>query len=189
MITQNPSFFIVNPASGMLSKKVRGKWLFFGHGEKVAELIPAIDALVESRQLHGAMISRKTPGEDPFPHKEHILCVYTTDENDDIEKARDVMVEKLGLVPVLWKSDAQTFIDFKPGGWLKLESLIAVLRKELSNKSTINSHWQIEQLKRFTKKLATAFENAKGDQRREMELNHLGRFIEETKAQLRELKK
>lgn len=29
MITQNPSFFIINPADGMPSAQVRGKWLFF----------------------------------------------------------------------------------------------------------------------------------------------------------------
>jgi hypothetical protein len=182
MITQNPAFFIINPASGMLSAQVRGKWLFFGEGDKVAGLIPKIDALVEGGELPGALVSRKTPGEDLFPHKDHILCVYTTGEKDDIERVRTVMVEKLGLVPVLWKSDAQTFSDFKPGGWLKLESLGTDLRKEISDRSTITSDWQIEQLRRHTRKLRTLFENAEGDQRLEMELNHLGKFIEDTEA-------
>jgi len=189
MITQNQSFFIINPASGMLSSHVRGKWLFFGEGGKVAELIPKIDALVEGGELLGALVSRKTPGEDPFPHKGHILCVYTTDDKNDIERTRKVMVEKLGLMPVLWKSDAQTYSDFKPGGWLKLESLAVDVRNEISNKATITSDWQIEQLKRHTNKLRAVFENAKGDQKLEMELNNLGRFIEETEALLRELKK
>jgi hypothetical protein len=188
MITQNPSLFIINPASGMVSAKVRGKWLFWGEGEKLAELIPKIDALVEGGELLGALVSRKTPGKDPFPHKDHILCVYTTDAKDNIERAREVMVAKLGLVPVLWKSDAQTFSDFKPGGWLKLESLIADIRKDLSDKATITSDWQIEQLKKHTIKLRAVFENAKGDQRLEMELNHLGRFIDDTEALLRAFK-
>jgi hypothetical protein len=182
MITQNPAFFIINPASGMLSAQVRGKWLFFGEGEKVAGRIPTIDALVEGGELHGALVSRKTPGEDLFPHKDHILCIYTTGEKDNIERVRTVMVEKLGLVPVLWKSDAQTFNDFKPGGWLKLESFITDLRKEISDKSTITTDWQLDQLKRHTHKLRTLFENATGDQRLEMELNHLDRFIEDTEA-------
>lgn len=189
MITQNPSFFIINPADGMPSAQVRGKWLFFGEGEKVAGLIPALDALVEGGELLGALVSRKTPGEDPFPHKDHILCVYTTDVKADIERTRQVMVEKLGLTPVLWKSDVQTFRDFKPGGWLKLESLVVEMRKDFSDRSTTTTEWQVEQLKRHTKKLRVLFEKAEGDQRREMELNHLDRCIEDTEALLRELKK
>ena len=189
MVTQNPSFFIINPASGRLSAHVRGKWLFFGEGGKVAELIPKIDALVEGGELLGALVSHKTPDEDLFPHKDHVLCVYTTGDKTDIERTRKVMVETLGLVPVLWKSDVQTYCDFKPGGWLKLESLTVDLRNEISNKATITSDWQIEQLKRLTKKLRAVFENAKGDQKLEMELNNLGRFIEETEALVRELKK
>jgi len=189
MITQSQGFFIVNPASGMPRARVRGKWLFFGEGEKVAGLIPEIDALVEGGELLGALVSRKVPGEDAFPHKDHVLCVYTTAGKDDIERARAVMVEKLGLVPVLWKSDTQTFSDFKPGGWLRLESLIADMRKELSDRSTITSDWQIEQLKKHAKRLRAVFEKAEGERKLEMELNHLDRFIEETEAQVRALKK
>ena len=189
MITESPVYFIINPASGMASGKVRGKWLFWGEGEKVAALLTRIDALVEGGELLGALISRKTPDQDPCPHKDPILCVSTTDAKDEIERAREVMVAKLGLTPVLWKSDAQTFSDFKPGGWLKLESQIAEIRKDLADKTTITSDWRIEQLKKYTTQLRAVFADATGDRKLEMKMNHLDRFIEDTEALLREKKK
>jgi hypothetical protein len=189
MIAQNTSFFIINPPGGRLGPQVRGKWLFFGESAKVNELMPTIDALVESGELQGALISRKPMDEDPFPHKDHVLCIYTTDDQAEIENARRLMVEKLGLAPALWKSDAQTFADFSPEGWLKIESLILEIRKDIADESTITSDYQIRKLKEYTQKLRAVFEHAEGDRRLEMELNHLGEFLEETEALLRGLKR
>jgi hypothetical protein len=189
MVTQNPTFFIINPASGRLGPQVRGKWLFFGEIDGVNDLMTTIDALVERGELQGALISRKMPGKDLFPHKDNVLCLYTTGDQAEIENARRVMVEQLGLAPALWKSDAQTFVDFGPEGWLKLESLIIEIRKDIADESTITSDYQIRKLKEYTTKLRTALKNADGDRKLEMELNHLAQFIEETEALLRGLKK
>jgi hypothetical protein len=185
MITESDNFYIVSPAGGRPSPAVRGKWLLFGEGEKVAGLLQQIDGLVSDGTLLGALVSRKTPGADPFPHKDHLLAVYTTGGEEDIARVRRVMVDSLGLTPQLWKSDDQTFADFKSGGWLQLEAKITELRREISDPATITTEWQVEQLKRATKKLRLLLENASGDRKLEMELNRLGCFIEETEDQLR----
>ena len=186
MITSNANFFIINPESGIQSPAARGKWLFFGEGDTVAGLVSEIDALVKSGELLGALVSRKTPGEDPYPHKDPILCVYTTDKKNDIERVRQVMIAKLGLEPVLWKSDEQTFADFKSGGWLKLESQIIDLKREFADRATITTDWHLLQLKKLTKKLRTLFETAEGDRKIEMELNHIDTFLADTESLISE---
>jgi hypothetical protein len=185
MISRNDNFYIITPAGGRPSAAVRGKWLLFGQGDRVDGLVPQIDALVADGTLLGALVSRKRPGADPFPHKDPLLAVYTTGGEEDIARVRQVMVDRLGLVPQLWKSDDRTFADFKSGGWLHLEAKIMELRREISDASTITSDWQIEQLKKATKKLQALFDKAEGDRKLEMELNHMDRFIGETEALLR----
>jgi hypothetical protein len=185
VISQNDNFYIITPAEGRPSAAVRGKWLLFGQGEKVAGVMPEIDALVADGTLLGALVSRKSPDVDPFPHKDPLLAVYTTGEEKDIVRVRQVMLDRLGLVPQLWKSDGQTFADFKSGGWLRLEAKITELRREISDASTTTSDWQIEQLTTATKKLQALFAKTEGARKLEMELNHIDRFIEETEALLR----
>jgi hypothetical protein len=189
MITQNDNFYIITPADGRPSPAVRGKWLLFGQGEKVDSLVQHIDALVVDGTLLGALVSRKIPGADPYPHKDHLLAVQTAGGEEDSARVRQIMVESLGLTPQLWKSDKQTFADFKSGGWLQLEAKVTELRQEITDPATITTDWQVEQLARTTKKLRDLFERAEGDRKLEMELNHLDRFVHEAEAVLREARR
>lgn len=99
--------------------RIAGKWLCFGPTQEMHLFRDLLHKLVEDGTLLAAKIARKDPETDPFPHKDCVICVYTTAERDEIERASRKLKE-IGLNPSAWKSEADTKADWTSQGKLKL---------------------------------------------------------------------
>jgi hypothetical protein len=124
MIRENAVWINILPRDTILRevhKLVSGKWLCFGSKDDLQKYIPLLNKLVESGVFQAAKISRKDPAADPFPHKDCVLCVFSSD--DPREKASVyAKLRELGLHPKIWKSNIDTLLDWQPGvGALALE--------------------------------------------------------------------
>lgn len=90
-----------------------GKWLIFSReGPYLDELARKLDPYVERGEIDSVKYNRESSSPD---YKGLVMCVYC----DDREKERvwDVL-SSLGVARRIWKSDRQTFEDWRPGGRL-----------------------------------------------------------------------
>jgi hypothetical protein len=111
-----------------------GKWMCFGSKEVMHLYIDLLNTLVENGSFRSVKISKKDPKHDLFPHKECVICVFTSD--DETEKAHvQKHLKEIGLDPKEWKSDKQTHIDWSEKGKLFLEAEIIKKKKRLSTKT------------------------------------------------------
>jgi len=69
---------------------VTGKWLCFGPTEELHLFPPLLEKLVQKGELRLMKIARKDPVTDPFPYKECVMCVFTSDDQDEIERGRSI---------------------------------------------------------------------------------------------------
>jgi len=111
--------------------RITGKWLYFGPTVDLHALIPAIDKLVEAKQIRAAKIAKKHPQHDPFPHKPCVLCVYTSDDADEQRAAKHLLREELEISVSAWKSDKQTRQDWREDGLLRIEYELTSLQRRL----------------------------------------------------------
>jgi hypothetical protein len=136
MIVNEPVWYIVVPAAEVVEDSANlefGKWLYFGDKALLHSWLNKLDELVEAGKLRRVKISRKDPRWDPFPHKLCVLCAFTS--NDEREKARvkELLNAELGIEVTTWKSDEETERDWAKDGWLRIESRITDLKRRLAS--------------------------------------------------------
>jgi len=110
---------------------VRGKWLCFGPTAELHLFPPLLEKLVQRGILRSVKIARKDPATDPFPYKECVMCVYTSDDKDEVARVKKEL-RQIGLQPSVWKSELETIKDWGLDGVLLLEKEIADRRREVS---------------------------------------------------------
>jgi len=132
MIMQNEIWIDIIPSMG--TPAVDGKWLYFGPTAELHSMVDRLNRLVEEGNLDAAKIARKLPNIDPFPDKPCVLCVFTSNDDTSKSHAKKLLKDEFGINVSTWKSDLQTFADWAPDGWLKIESEINKLRKQIKDK-------------------------------------------------------
>jgi TIR domain len=104
-----------------VSDQISGKWLCFGPKEQLHLYSALLDKLVEEGVFKAAKLAKKDPQTDPFPHKDCVLCIFTSDNADEKTRVYDKLRD-IGLSPKPWKSNMDTLRDWEPGvGALSLE--------------------------------------------------------------------
>ena len=131
MIIEGQVWYEVVPKDRPTNAEV-GKWLYFGEKAVLHSWLQRLNELVEHGILRAAKISRKDPRWDPFPHKPCVLCVYTTDNEEEKAHARHLLATEFGVEVRTWKSDAQTSRDWAEDGWLQIESQISKIKRALA---------------------------------------------------------
>lgn len=109
---------------------IEGKWLCFGPTREMHLYRDLLHSLVEDGTFLAAKIARKDPKTDPFPHKDCVICVFTTGEREDRARVEGKLKE-IGLNPASWKSDQETRDDWTPRGKLALEAGVVQGKKHL----------------------------------------------------------
>jgi hypothetical protein len=112
------------------AKPIGGKWLIFGSKEELHLYIKLLDVLIEEGKFIAAAISSKIPKKDPFPHKDCVIVIFTSDDEEEIEKTK-WRLKQIGLNPSEWKSDEETTRDWLPGGKLRLELEIIEKKRKI----------------------------------------------------------
>jgi len=134
MIRENAvwvNFLPSDYGAAQASDPIAGKWLCFGSKEELHLYGPLLDKLVEEGVLRAAKLAKKDPRTDPFPHKECVLCVFTSDNPPEKTRVHDTLRD-IGLHPQSWKSNADTLRDWEPGvGALALERDIVRRKREI----------------------------------------------------------
>jgi hypothetical protein len=104
-----------------VSDQISGKWLCFGSKKELHLYSALLDKLVEEGIFRAAKLAKKDPQTDPFPHKDCVLCIFTSDSADEKTRVYDKLRD-IGLRPKHWKSNLDTLLDWEPGaGELSLE--------------------------------------------------------------------
>ena len=113
---------------------IDGKWLVFGPREELHLYQELLNKLVEEGTFKKIKIAVKDPAHDPFPHKECVMCVFTSsDDNERAEVARHL--REIDLNPVEWKSEKSTIADWRDDGKLYLQDQINKEKKKLRRNS------------------------------------------------------
>ena len=135
MILQNRVWYDIIPSFnwGEVSMPITGKWLYFGDRTFIHSLLPILDDLVEKGEIRSVKISRKIPEYDPFPEKKCVMCVFTSERQEEKEGIKLLLKNKFGIEVNIWKSEEQTLKDWEEGGWLRLESNINKLRRKIQS--------------------------------------------------------
>lgn len=132
MIRKGKYWIIIVPSNAkkyiQTEQDIKGKWLCFGSKEEMHGYSDLINKMVEEGTFRRAKIASKDPESDPFPHKPCVMCIATSaDENEKFRVAKDL--ENIGLTPIIWKSNSQTEIDWKPNGKLNIEAELVEKKK------------------------------------------------------------
>jgi hypothetical protein len=112
------------------ASEITGKWLCFGQTKELHLYKELLNTLVEEGTLRAVNIARKDPRFDPFPHKEGVICVYTSDDEDEKLNVK-LRLTSIGLMPSIWKSEVQTRADWGPSGKLTQEAIIVQRKLQL----------------------------------------------------------
>jgi hypothetical protein len=162
-----------------------GKWLYFGEKDRLHSWLPRLDVLVERGSLIAAKISRKDPKSDPFPHKQCVLCVFTADDDNERERAKQLLARELGIEVKTWKSDAQTMRDWEEDGWLRIESEISKIKRALASGGNPSSPEIMGELRALTDRLSNLASNPTSvTLAEEFRLSNTDNFIHELKSSL-----
>src|SRR5688572_26763054 len=86
---------------------VKGKWLCFGPTAELHLYRELMNSLVEDGTFRAVKLARKHRDTDPFPHKECVMCVFTSGEDGEIADVKK-RLKQIGLNPVVWKSEDET---------------------------------------------------------------------------------
>lgn len=114
--------------------RIAGKWLCFGPTLEMHLYRDLLDTLVEEGEFPAVKIARKHPEHDPFPHKDCVVCVFTTAHEADIQRTWH-RLRNIGLQPTSWKSEAKTEEDWRPAGRLALERRVVEERRHLADRA------------------------------------------------------
>jgi len=132
MIRESAVWINILPSAKVFSdiyREISGKWLCFGSKVDLQKYIPLLDSLVESGVFKAAKLARKHPATDPFPHKECVLCVFSSDHPEEKASVYAKLCA-IGLQPKSWISNVDTLLDWQPGvGVLALEKEAASKRR------------------------------------------------------------
>lgn len=144
MILQNKHWIkLIGADHEARARRIAGKWLCFGPTPEMHLFQDLLNVLVEDGTFLSAKIARKDPATDLFPHKDCVICVYTSAERHEIDRAAHKLKE-IGLTPSAWKSEEQTRTDWQGNGKLKLEAEIAQKKRALAiAESPAANCWQI----------------------------------------------
>lgn len=102
---------------------ITGKWLVFGPTKELHLYQDLLNKLVEEGVFKKIKITRKDPEYDPFPHKECVMCIFTSSDEDEKSEVAERLRE-IDLNPSIWKSNEVTNEDWQADGKLFLESEI-----------------------------------------------------------------
>ena len=131
MILDNPFWYSIiatEPRSNQ--SPIAGKWLCFGPKEELHLYRDLMNTLVEDGTFRAVKLARKDPKTDLFPHKDCVMCIFTSDEEVEIAHVQKRLKE-IGLNPVVWKSEDETHADWEVTGKLHLEAEIVRKKKQL----------------------------------------------------------
>jgi hypothetical protein len=172
MIFQDQYWYDIIPSSGYELEPIDGKWLYFDNTQKLHALLDGLNTLVESGDIPAAKIARKIPEVDPFPNKQCVLCVFTSDINSEKERIKNLLKVKLGISVNVWKSEEQTRSDWQEGGWLKVQSDILRIRRGIEAGSVTDVQLAQQRLLELTRQLEDMMKNIDDPNREaEMDLN------------------
>ena len=139
MIIKDPYWFNIIPTRPITKKNPEsnniGKWMCFGSKEEIHLYLDLMNTLVEDGTFRSVKVSTKEPATDLFPHKECVMCIFTS--NDEVEKDQvKKRLRQIGLDPKVWKSDNQTKVDWTTNGKLFQEAEITKKKKILLAKKS-----------------------------------------------------
>jgi hypothetical protein len=117
MLTHNNIWLYMRPKSIIDLSALAGKWLCFGKKAEIHRYAREINELVEAGVFRIAKMSRKLPEYDCFPDKHCVLCVYTSDDEEE-KQAVKRRLKSIGLYPVKWKAKEETERDWRKDGKL-----------------------------------------------------------------------
>jgi hypothetical protein len=136
VIREDAAWFTILQSKSPPAVPIAGKWICFGPTPELHLYKDLLNTLVEEGEFLAAKITRKDPLTDPFPHKRCALCVYTTDDKTEIERARTRLVE-IGLTPSEWKSELDTRLDWEVDGKLRQEAAIVTAKLRMRTAPTL----------------------------------------------------
>lgn len=171
MIFQDQYWYDILPSSGYGMDPIDGKWLYFGDTKKLHALLDDLNTIVESGDLPAAKIARKIPGIDPFPEKQCVLCVFTSNDKTEKERIKNLLKTKLGISVKVWKSEEQTRRDWEEGGWLKVQSEISKLRRVIESGKVSDVQLAQKRMLELSQQLEAMMKNI-DDPDRKAELDH-----------------
>src|SRR5271167_1210816 len=97
MIIESEVWYDIVPEDEPTTDAEIGKWLYFGEKDRLHSWLPRLNVLVERGSLMAAKVSRKDPRWDPFPHKPCVLCVFTTSDDSDKARAKQLLTTEFGI--------------------------------------------------------------------------------------------
>jgi hypothetical protein len=144
MIVAGKYWIIIVPSDPkqqiQIEEEITGKWLCFGPMKELHLYPRLIDKLVEEGTLRKVKIARKDPSCDPFPHKECVMCIFTSSDEGEKNSVAAILKD-IGLSPVTWKSEVETQQDWLPDGKLYLEAEIGDKKRKLhTSTDKTNAH-------------------------------------------------
>jgi hypothetical protein len=122
MILANSVWYDIISTTNHSERKIEGKWLYFGDKELIHSWIDKLHALVEVGDLKAIKVSRKIPEHDPFPQKPCVVCFFTSDDANEKEEIKSLILKEFDINVHIWKSDIQTHQDWANNGWLRIEA-------------------------------------------------------------------
>lgn len=133
MILANNVWYDIISTTNHSERKIDGKWLYFGDKELIHSWIDKLHALVEVGGLKAIKVSRKIPEYDPFPQKPCVVCFFTSDDANEKEKTKSLILKEFDINVHIWKSEVQTHQDWTNNGWLKVEAELNDLIKAIKS--------------------------------------------------------
>jgi hypothetical protein len=174
MILQNDYWYDILPSSDYGKDPIDGKWLYFDETKKLHALLDDLDALVESGGIKAAKIARKIPGIDPFPEKQCVLCIFTSNNKTEKEKVKGLLKARLNISVSVWKSDEQTMRDWAKGGWLQVQSEISKIRRDIEAGKIADAQMAQKHMVELTQQLEAMMQTIDDpDRKAEIDLNRL----------------
>lgn len=99
-------------------KKSTGKWLLFSSKRELKDhLIPFFLTSTNDRKIHHIKYAKRTSDKDPFKDKQPVVCFYA-DKNTKTKVLNTILKTGIPKERLSWKTDKQTYEDWKPGGKL-----------------------------------------------------------------------
>jgi len=171
LILQNGYWYDIVPTTKGKGR-IDGKWLFFDETKKLHALAEDLDRLVEAGQIRAAKIARKLPTHDPFPEKQCVLCVFTSDDPEEKETVKALLQSEFGINVTAWKSEQQTKRDWEEGGWLQLQATSNQLKRAIETGLVTDKQEAQQKLSELAERIRALAESVKDPQRKlELELN------------------
>lgn len=165
--------------------EIGGKWLYFDQTEKLHSLLEDLNAIVEAGGIRSAKVARKLPNVDPFPEKQCVLCVFTSNDKEEKDRVKSLLKAQLGISVSVWKSEEQTRRDWEEGGWLQIQAEISKIRRNIETGKIADVQWAQRRMLELTQQLEGLMKAIDDPNRKaEIDLNRIHKVRRETEASL-----